>query len=124
MGLQCFVVKFIEARRPDIILVKWKVKECVIIETAVPWDVRTKIKEEQKVDKYQDLAREISRLWGMSTKVVPIIIGDLGTIMDQLTLLLSMLGVTLSFDTTQKTVLLGTTHILRKVLEKKDRKRS
>ena len=124
MVLQCFVVKFIEARRPDIILVKWKVKECVIIETAVPWDVRTKIKEEQKVDKYQDLAREISRLWGMSTKVVPIIIGDLGTIMDQLTLLLSMLGVTLSFDTTQKTVLLGTTHILRKVLEKKDRKRS
>ena len=124
MVLQCFVVKFIEARRPDIILVKWKVKECVIIEIAVPWDVRTKIKEEQKVDKYQDLAREISRLWGMSTKVVPIIIGDLGTIIDQLTLLLSMLGVTLSFDTTQKTVLLGTTHILRKVLEKKDRKRS
>ena len=115
MVLQCFVVKFIEARRPDIILVKWKVKECVIIEIAVPWDVRTKIKEEKKVDKYQDLAREISRLWGMSTKVVPIIIGDLGTIIDQLTLLLSMLGVTLSFDTTQKTVLLGTTHTLRKV---------
>ena len=58
-----FVDKFIEARRPDIILVKKKEKECVIIDIAVPGDVRTKIKEEEKIDKYQDLAREIFRLW-------------------------------------------------------------
>lgn len=115
-----FVDKFIEARRPDIILVKKEVKECVIIDIAVPGDVRTKMKEEEKIDKYQDLAREISRLWGMSTTVVPIIIGDLGTITDRLTPFLSMLGVTLSFETIQKSALLGTAHILRKVLEKKD----
>ena len=115
-----FVDKFIEARRPDIILVKKKVKECVIIDIAVPGDVRTKMKEEEKIDKYQDLAREISRLWGMSTTVVPIIIGALGTITDRLTPFLSMLGVTLSFETIQKSALLGTAHILRKVLEKKD----
>lgn len=115
-----FVDKFIEARRPDIILVKKEVKECVIIDIAVPGDVRTKMKEEEKIDKYQDLAREISRLWGMSTTVVPITIGSLGTITDRLTPFLSMLGVTLSFETIQKSALLGTAHILRKVLEKKD----
>ena len=83
-------------------------------------DVRTKIKGEEKIDKYQDLAREISRLRGMSTTVVPIIIGALGTITDRLTPFLSMLGVTLSFETIQKSALLGTAHILRKVLEKKE----
>ena len=110
MVLQCFVFKFIEARRPDIILVMKRVKECVIIDIAVPGDVRTKIKEKEKVDKCQVLAREISRLWLMSTTVVPIIIGSLGTITDRLTPLLYILGVTLSFET----------HILRKVLEKKE----
>ena len=50
-----FVDKFIEARRPDIIMVKKKVKECVVIDIAVHGDVRTKIKGEEKIDKYQDL---------------------------------------------------------------------
>ena len=35
------VDKFIEARRPDIILVRKKKKECVIINIAVPSDIRT-----------------------------------------------------------------------------------
>ena len=82
--------------------------------------MRTNIKEEEKVDKYQDLAREISRLWGMSTTVVPIIIGALGMITDRIISFLAMLGVTLSFETIQKSALLGTVHILRKVLEKKE----
>lgn len=115
-----FVDKFIEARRPDIILVKKKAKECVTIDIVVPGDVRAKIKEEEKIDKYQDLARDISRLWGMSTTVRQIIIDALGTITDQLTPFLSMLGVTLSFETIQKSALLGTGHILRRMLEKKE----
>ena len=77
-----FPDKFIKARRPDIILVKKKVKEWFIIDIAVPGDVRTKIKEEEKVDKYKDPAREIFRLWRMSTTSVPIIIGALRTITD------------------------------------------
>ena len=81
--------------------------------------MRTKIKEEE-VDKYQDMAQEISRLWGMSTTVVPIIIGALGMIKDRLIPFLAMLGVTLSFKTIQKSALLRTAHILRKVLEKKE----
>lgn len=115
-----YVDKYIEARRPDIIIVKKKEKECVIIDIAVPGDVRTMVKEDEKIEKYQDLRREVSRLWGVRTTVVPIVIGALGTITEQLTSYLAMLGVTLSFETIQKSALLGTAHILRKVLEIKD----
>ena len=32
-------------------------------------------KEMEKIEKYQDLAREVQKLWNMRTKVIPIIIG-------------------------------------------------
>ena len=43
------VDKFIEARRPDIILVRKKKKECVISDIAVPCDIRTQIKKDEKL---------------------------------------------------------------------------
>ena len=48
--------KEIHARRPGIILVKKKDKECMIIDIAVPADSPTWIKEEEKIDKYIELA--------------------------------------------------------------------
>ena len=33
----------------------------------------------EKIEKYQDLARELRILWNMKVKVIPIIIGTLGT---------------------------------------------
>ena len=36
--------------------------------------------EQEKVDKYQDLAREFKRLWKAEARVIPIVIGALGTI--------------------------------------------
>ena len=40
---------------------------------AIPEDgrVREKIK---KVEKYQDLAREVGKMWGVRTKVVPVVV--------------------------------------------------
>ena len=40
-------------------------KECLIIDIAVPGDTRIKQKEQEKVEKYQDLKREITRLWSL-----------------------------------------------------------
>jgi len=31
------------------------------------------------MDRYQDLARELKRLWKVETKVIPIVVGILGT---------------------------------------------
>ena len=73
------VDKFIEARRPDIILVRKKKKECIIIDIAVPGDIRTQMKEDEKIEKYENLRREISKLWGVQPTVIPNIIGALGT---------------------------------------------
>ena len=43
-------------------------------------DHRVKLKGSEKRDKYQDLSRELKKLWNMKVKVIPIVIGALGTI--------------------------------------------
>ena len=43
-------------------------------------DSGAKKKEAKKVEKYQNLARELRRMWEVKTKVVPIVLGALGTV--------------------------------------------
>ena len=40
---------------------------------------RMKSKENEKIDKYLDLARELKRLWNMKVTVIPIVVGTFGT---------------------------------------------
>ena len=51
-----------------------------IIDVAVPGDAKVERKEKEKIDKYQDLAKELRKLWKVKTRVVPIVIGALRTI--------------------------------------------
>ena len=37
------------------------------------------MKENEKIDKYLDLARVLKKLWNMSVKVTPIVVGAFGT---------------------------------------------
>ena len=60
INVNCYNV--IEARRPDIILIDKKERKGIIIDTAVPADVRVGEKEREKMEKYQDLKNEIGRL--------------------------------------------------------------
>ena len=53
INVQCDNV--IEARRPDIIVINKKERKGIIIDIAVPADVRVGEKEREKVEKYQDL---------------------------------------------------------------------
>ena len=50
-----------------------------VIDIAVPEDTAVKAKEEEK-EKYQDLAREIEKMWSVRTQVLPVVIGALGTV--------------------------------------------
>ena len=51
------------------------------IDIAVPADVTRSGKEIEKVEKYQDLKREIGRIWQMrSVNVVSLVIGALGSV--------------------------------------------
>ena len=111
-----FTDKVIEARRPDIVIVKKNEQRCLVVDVAVPGDPRTSNKETEKVQKYQDLAIELRRLWKMPVEVVPIVIGALGTL-NSLKVQLARLGLTGNqADRIQSTALLGSAHILWKIL--------
>ena len=116
VNIQCDHV--IEARRPDIVVVNKQEKECTIIDIALPADKRIGEKENEKVEKYQDLKREIARMWNIRTvQVVPIVVGSLGSVTKSLDKWLRKLNIKISISLLQKTALLGTARILRKVLE-------
>ena len=68
----------IEARTPDIVVVNKQERKCAIVDTAVPGDKRIGEKENEKVEKYQELNREIARMWNMRTvRVIPIVIREI-----------------------------------------------
>ena len=77
-----------------------------IIDVAVPGDATVELKGKEKIDKYQDLAKELRKLWKVKTRVVPIVIGALRT--KGLDDHLESLGVNLDVAQIQKTALLGT----------------
>ena len=46
-----------------------------IVGAAIPEDVRVREKEDEKEEKYQDLAREVGKMWRVRTKVFPVVVG-------------------------------------------------
>ena len=69
------------ARQPDLIIINNNKKENFqIVDFTVLADHRIKLKENEKIDKYLDLARELKKLWNMKVTVIPIVIGALGTL--------------------------------------------
>ena len=105
-----------EHNRPDLVEVVKQQAVCRIIDVAIPGDVRVELKEKEKVDKYQDLARELRKLRKVKIRVAPNVIGALGTIPKGLVGHLESIVVNLYVAQIQKTALLGTARILRRVL--------
>ena len=70
---------YITARRPDIVIVNKHDKTCQLIDVACPGNKRVKEKEDEKIVKYQDFARELRKVWNMEVKIIPVVIGVLGT---------------------------------------------
>ena len=107
----------VEARRPDIVFDDKKQREVVIIDVAIPGDDRVKDKELEKVEKYQLLKDEIAKVWQMrKVIVVPVVIGALGAVSVNFKEYMRRIGVKVRLAVIQKTALLGTAKILRKVL--------
>lgn len=53
---------------------------CQIVDVVIHEDCRLKEKEDEKVEKCQDLAREVGKMRGVRTKVVSVVMGALGSI--------------------------------------------
>ena len=69
----------IEAWRPDLVVVEKKWRTCKIIDFVVPRDSRIEKKEKEKVEKHQDVRRELQNIWNVRVKIKPLVVGYLGT---------------------------------------------
>ena len=106
----------IKANRPDICLRNRKTNTCLLIDISRPADGNIGKKHAEKLAKYSDLRVEISRMWHCRTLVIPVVLGALGTVHAGIARWLDIIPGHHNLQHVQKTVLLGSTRILRKVM--------
>ena len=99
-------------------IVEKRERICKIIDVAEPNDSKVNAKEQEELEKYQELQSDVARLWKMNkVEVIHVAVGALGTITNRTQLRLKKMGVEVRVKLMQKTALLGTARILRKVLD-------
>jgi len=84
---------------------------------AIPSDRNVVQKEAEKKLKYKSLCIEIQRMWNLKCTIVPVIIEATGIVTRNLREKFETLPGKHSIDSLQKTATLGTSHIIRKVLQ-------
>ena len=84
---------------------------------AIPADRNAVQKEAEKKLKYKSLCIEIQRKWNLKSTIVPVIIGATGIATRSLRKNLEAIPGKHSIDSLQKTAILGTSHVMGKVLQ-------
>jgi hypothetical protein len=105
------------ANRPEMIIRNKKDKIYLLIDIAIPSDRNVIQKESKKKLKHKNLSVEIQRMWNMKCFVIPVVIGATGIVTKGLKKYLETIPGKHSIDSPQKTAVLGTSHIIRKVLQ-------
>jgi len=82
----------------------------------IPADRNVVQKKAEKKLKYKSLCIEIQRMWNLECTIIPVIIGATGIVTRSLRKNLEAIPGKHSIDSLQKTAILGTSHIIRKVL--------
>ena len=108
--------KYIQANKPNIVVVDKREKTSRIIDIACPLDANIQEKEKEKSVKYQDLRWELEQLWKVKTRVVPVVVGALGAVTKKHQGHVRSIMEEISTDDLQKATLLGTARLLRKIL--------
>ena len=108
--------RIIPNNKPDIIIRDNEKGTCVLIDIAISGDRNVIINEAEKILKYKDFIIETERIWNVKSKVIPVIIGATGTISESFRKYVSNIPGKHEVKELQKTAILGTAHILRKVL--------
>ena len=57
------------------VVVDKKERSFKIIDFSVPGDSRIEEKEKDKIEKYQELGREIQKIWNVKMKIIPLVVG-------------------------------------------------
>jgi hypothetical protein len=102
--------------KPDTIIRDNEKGTCMLIDVVISGDRNVIKKEAEKIPKYKDLTIEIQRIWNVKTKVIPAITGATGTISKSFRKYVSNIPGNHEVKELQKTAILATAHILRKVL--------
>ena len=108
----------VTANRPDIIIKNKKEKTCTLIDVAIPADRNVVQKEAEKKLIYKRFCIEIQQMWNLKCTIIPVIIGAPGIVRRSLGKKLEAVPGKYSIDSLQKTAILGTSHIIRKVLQR------
>ena len=108
--------RYIQHRRPDLIVLDKEAKKCYIVDVAIPIDTNLVKKKTEKLENYSELRVEVARMWNTETYVIPVIIGALGSMPRDIHYFLEKLDIKYEIDTIQQSVLLGTATILRQFL--------
>ena len=102
--------------KPDIIIRDNEKGTFMLIDFAISGGRNAIKKEAEKILKYKDLTIEIQRIWNVKTKMIPVTIGATGTISKSFRKYVNNTKGNHEVKELQKTAILGTAHILRKVL--------
>ena len=100
----------------DIIIRDNKQGTCMFLDVAIPGYRNVFKKEAEKILKYEDLIIEIQCMWNAKAKVILVILEVTETISKPLRPYLSNIPGRHEIEELQDTAVLGTAHILRKVL--------
>ena len=87
-----------------------------MIDVTVPADKDISLKESQNLSKYKDLEIEVTKMWKLRTKTIPVVTGALSMIKKGSQNLIDQIPSKLSIQEMQKIVVTSSAHILRKVL--------
>jgi hypothetical protein len=88
----------------------------MLIDVAISGDSNVIKKEAEKILKYKDLTLEIQHMWNVKARVIPVIIGAIGTISKSFGIYVSNVPENHDVKELHKTAILGTAHIRQKVL--------
>ena len=59
------------------VVVDKNMRICKIIDFIVPGDRRINEKEKENIETYHDLGRELQKIWNVTVKIIPLVVGSL-----------------------------------------------
>ena len=108
--------RHVPCNKPDIVIQEKKADRCQIIDVTIPSDYNIQKKATEKISKYVDLKIECRRIWNKKIEIIPFIIGATEIVDKNVKKYVGRIPGHHYIYNLQRSAVLGTAHILRKVL--------
>ena len=108
--------RHIPCNKPDVVIQEKKSDRCQIIDVTIPSDYNIQKNATEKMSKYVDLQIECQRLWNKKVEVIPVTTGETGIVDKYIKKYGGRIPGCHNICSLQRSAILGTAHILRRVL--------